>query len=87
MPERAEMDFEMAARNIVEARRVVEAQRRRIAKLNERGRPTFKEEQMLRVLKSTLRIFEDEERKLRRDEERKLRRGGADEPAEVSRGK
>jgi hypothetical protein len=55
----------MAARHVAEGRRVVEQQRRRIAKLKKAGRPTFDQEQTLRVFETTLQIFEDDERRLR----------------------
>ena len=66
MPDRRETDLEMAVRHLAEARRIVEQQRQRIVRLSEGGKPTFKQEQMLRVFESTLQIFEDEERKIRR---------------------
>jgi hypothetical protein len=65
MPERGETDLEMAVRHVAEARRIVEQQHRRIAKLREAGEPTFKHEQMLRAFERTLQIFEDDERRIR----------------------
>jgi hypothetical protein len=63
----------MAVPHIFEARRVVEVQRQRIAKLKERGRPTLKHEQTFQALKCALQVF--------LNEERKIRRGHADKPA------
>jgi hypothetical protein len=65
MPNGSETNLEMAVRHVAEARRIVEQQRGRIAKLKEGGSPTSKHEQMLRAFESTLRIFEDEERRIR----------------------
>jgi hypothetical protein len=65
MSERGETDLEMAVRHVAEARRIVEQQRGRIARLKESGKPTFKHEQMLRAFESTLQIFEDDERRIR----------------------
>lgn len=64
MPE-GETDLEMAVRHVAEARRIVEQQRHRIARLKEGGKPTFKHEQMLRAFENTLQIFEDDERRIR----------------------
>jgi hypothetical protein len=50
---------------VAEARRIVEQQRGRIARLKEGGKPTFKHEQMLRAFESTLQIFEDDEQRIR----------------------
>jgi hypothetical protein len=65
MPERAETSLEMAVRHVAEARRIVEEQRRRIAKAREAGDPTLDQEKNLKVFEATLRIFEDEEQKIR----------------------
>ncbi|MGB8632243.1 MAG: hypothetical protein WCD69_23175 [Xanthobacteraceae bacterium] len=65
MADEFESDLEMAIRHVAEARRIVEEQRRRIAKLNDGGKPTFRVEQMLRAFETTLQIFEDEERRIR----------------------
>ena len=62
---RGEISLALAARRAAEARRLLERQYRRIAELKERSRPTFKQEQMLRVLESSVQIFEIEERRLR----------------------
>ena len=60
MRESGKTDLETAVRCVAEAHRLLEQQYRRIAKLKERGKPTFKAEQMLRVLENTLQIFETE---------------------------
>jgi hypothetical protein len=65
MPDRGETNLEMAIRHVAEARHAVEQRRQQIARLKERGKPTFKHEQMLREFESALQIFEDEERKIR----------------------
>ena len=65
MPERAETLLEMAVRHVAEARRIVEEQRRRIASAKEVGNATLDLEQTLQMFESTLRIFEDDERRIR----------------------
>jgi hypothetical protein len=65
MSDRGETDLDMAVRLVAEAHRTVEQQRQRIARLKEAGKPTFKHEQMLRAFEGTLRIFEDDERRIR----------------------
>jgi hypothetical protein len=62
MPKRGKSDLEMTARQLAEARRTVEEQRRRIAKAKKAGKPTLDQEQTLRVCESILQIFEVYER-------------------------
>ena len=57
-----ESDLAMAARHVAEGRRIVDAQRKRIAKLKTAGHVTLKHEEMLRLLENTLQIFEDHQR-------------------------
>jgi len=64
MPDEPESDLAMVARHVAEGRRIVDAQRKRIAKLKIDGHETFRHEEMLRVLENTLRIFEDHQRQL-----------------------
>jgi hypothetical protein len=59
-----ESDLAMAARHVAEGRRIVDAQRERIAKLKIAGYETVKHEEMLRVLENALQIFEDHKRQL-----------------------
>jgi hypothetical protein len=59
-----ESDLAMAARHVADCRRIVDAQRERIAKLKIAGHETLKYEEMLRVLENTLQIFEDHQRQL-----------------------
>jgi uncharacterized protein (DUF342 family) len=59
-----ESDLAMAARHVAEGRRIVAAQRERIARLRSSGHESRKHEEMLRVLENTLQIFEDHQRQL-----------------------
>ena len=64
MEDESESDLTRAARHVAEGRRIVNAQRERIAKFKIAGRETLKHEEMLRVLENTLQIFEDHQRQL-----------------------
>jgi hypothetical protein len=57
--------LEKATRHVAEARRRVEQQRRRIAKLKKAGKPTLNQERALRVLESILEITKVYERMIR----------------------
>jgi hypothetical protein len=65
MPERDETLLEMAVRHVAEARRIVEQQQERIARLKNDGHSTLDHEKILEVLEATLRIFEHDERSIR----------------------
>jgi hypothetical protein len=56
----------MAVRHVAEARRIVVQQQERIARLKADGHSTVDHEKILEVLETTLRIFEHDERSIRR---------------------
>jgi hypothetical protein len=62
---KGETDLEMAARHVAQARRIVEQQRGRIAELRDGGMPTLDQEETLKILENSLRIFEHDERRIR----------------------
>ena len=63
----------LAAFRAAEARRIVANQRGLIAVLQAKGEPTRDAEGMLRVYRSSLKLLEDHERKIR--QERKAKKG------------
>jgi hypothetical protein len=65
MPDEPESDLAMAVRHVAEGGRALTQQRLRILRLKADGYSTLEHEETLRAFENSLRIFEEDERRIR----------------------